>query len=227
MKLFWNGCQKIILTLFICIILSWALLKKIKPNKIFNPHTISTRSNFFKNVKNGDLIGTLANNNVMSKIQSFFLKAPITHTAIALVENEGTDRAVVYLFEMSCPRGAQLRNLENYMRDGAERIWWRPLKANQEIRNTIVKQIEKFSLMPYDAKFLQNIPKEIFGIEAPAISYENSFGFSCADLIVNIYVNCGIMKINNKSFWMPSDYFEKNNYFVNEKIMDPIHVTFF
>jgi hypothetical protein len=124
----------------------------------------------------------------MSKIQSFFLKAPITHTAIAIVENEGTDEAVVYLFEMSCPRGAQLRNLENYMRDGAERIWWRPIIASKKIRNNIISEIEKFSSKPYDARFLQNIPKELFGIDAPSISMEDNFGFSCADLIVNIYV---------------------------------------
>jgi hypothetical protein len=227
MKLFWNGCQKIILSILICVVLSWALLKKIKSNKILNPHTVIQRSNFLKHVKSGDLIGTLANNNVLSKIQSFFLKAPITHTAIAIVENEGTDSAVVYLFEMSCPRGAQLRSLENYMRDGAERIWWRPLMTNQKIRNKIVLEIEKYSSKPYDAKFFQNIPKELFGIEAPAISLEHSLGFSCADLIVNIYVNCGIMKINNKQFWMPSDYFEKDSYFINEKIGDPISVTFF
>jgi hypothetical protein len=225
--MFLKGFQKLMLTCIICIILSWALLKKIKSKKVLKPHQLITRSDFFKNVKNGDLIGTLANNNVMSKIQSFWLKAPITHTAIAIVENEGTDNANVYLFEMSCPRGAQLRNLENYMRDGAERIWWRPLVASQEMRNKIVLEIEKHSSQPYDAKFLQNIPKQLFGIDAPSITSEYNFGFSCADLIVDIYVKTGIMKHNNNKFWMPSDYFEMDSYFVNEKILDPISVTFF
>jgi hypothetical protein len=232
MSLLFPRLKNLLLSLVVTFILLFALKIKFKKYKLIAPSQTITKSEFKKKVKNGDLIGTLATNNIFSRLHSILLKTPIAHVGIAVVETEGDENGQVFLFESGLPRGAQLRNLDDYMADGADRLWWCPLNTKKEKRIRVVEEIEKLSSAAYSFSFIKGIPFELFGVEAPGISIaEKEHAFSCADMIARIYYKAGIMEkraIEKNNFWLPIHYFLKHSQFGNnEQIGNPINVNYF
>ena len=232
MTLLFQKLKGLLVSLLVSFLLIFVLKLKIKKYKLLAPIQTITKSEFKKKVKNGDLIGTLATNNVFSRLHSILLKTPIAHVGIAVVETEGDENGRVFLFESGLPRGAQLRNLDDYMADGADRLWWSPLNTTPKNRIIIMEEIEKLSSAAYSFSFLKGIPFELFGIEDPGISLlEKEHAYSCADMIAKIYYIAGIMEkkaVEKNNFWLPMHYFSKNSeMFHMNKIDHPINVNYF
>lgn len=192
-------------------------IKHYSPNKKrLQPKQSVNRKEFFDSVKDGDLIVTRACNNWMSRIHSFFLKTPVAHVGIA-VKGENN----IFLFEASAPRGSQLRDIDQYMNEGAESLWWRPLKIPDKKRQDILLEIEKYSNHPYSWDFLKHLPKEIFGVDAPCVIENEDFSSSCGDLIAKIYTNVGLIQHSHRS-WFPMNFIE----YQNDMFDLPINVIF-
>jgi hypothetical protein len=102
------------------IIVALMLILRVWNNpKINVPQKSIGKQEFKSLVRNGDLLMTRSSNNMLSRLHSRFLGTPIAHVGIAIVFNELTENAQVYLFEGSAPRGAQLRSLDDYMNNRA------------------------------------------------------------------------------------------------------------
>jgi hypothetical protein len=186
-------------------------------------------SDFRKNVKNGDLIGTRASNNWMSRIHSLGLGTPIAHVGIAIVEEEGDEDGKIYMFESGAPRGAQLRDIDDYMQEGADCLWWRALVAPKEVRTKLVSEVEKASNLAYSWSFLKKIPQEMSGFEAPGQidDEEIDCACSCGDLIAKVYTRSGIFGSSSRSTWLPMHFLEDDLPMgLNIKMNDPINVIF-
>lgn len=134
---------------------------------------------------------------------------PIAHVGIALVLEEN-----VYIFE-SGPRGAQLRNLEDYLKDGADCLWWKKINVSDQKRKKITLIVEYFSNSKYSWEFLKDIPKEILKIER---NYSNSdiMYNNCAEIVAKIYNLANILDLK-KTRWLPIDFLKpiKNHSFDN------------
>jgi hypothetical protein len=195
--------QKSITTIFWCLVLAWALKVNVSSRKgIIYPKKNINHVEFRKQVRDGDLLATLASNNVMNRFHTSGLNSPISHVGIAIVEKEGDENGRVYMFEASALRGAQLRDLDEYMKDGAEQIWWRSLKASRKERSRVVKIISQLSRVAYSWAFLKTIPRELIGFDAPGAFRETDMAFSCAELIAMIYLRSGF-KMSSINFWLP------------------------
>jgi len=156
----------------------------------------------------------------MSRLHSLGLQTPVAHVGIAVVEEEGNSSGNVYIFESGAPRGSQLRNIDDYMREGAERLWWKQLKASNEQREDVIKAIEASNSVAYSWSFLQRLPTELLGIETPGILEEDEHACSCADLLARIYSSANVLKSNRKS-WLPMHFLESSSSFEA-----PINVVF-
>jgi hypothetical protein len=156
---------------------------------------------FKSRVKSGDLLLTRASNNWLSFLQSKFIKTPVSHVGLAYV-NALTRKT--YMFESGAPRGAQLRDLDEYMSEGADYVWWRQL--DDTFRDKVVAGIEKYAKAPYSWSFLRQLPKEILGIEAPGQEGDKFNSFSCAELVARIYEEAGA--IGHKRHWLPIDFLD-------------------
>lgn len=160
-------------------------------------------------MKNGDIIGTRASNNWMSRMHSYILGTPIAHVGIAIVEEHGDQDGKVYLFESGAPRGAQLRDLDDYMQEGADCLWWRSLDVKEETRRRIVSEIEKSSTLAYSWAFLKRLPFEVSGLDAPGQSQEEDDNtYSCGDLIASVYIRSGILAPHARQVWFPMHFLE-------------------
>jgi len=200
---------------FFSIMIVYLAIKLYLPNKkIIQPKSSINRDEFMASVKDGDLLATRACNNWMSRIHSFFLKSPVAHVGIALKSSKK-----VYLFEASAPRGAQIRDIDDYMKEGAETLWWRPLLIDDKKRSEIIQLVEKYWNHPYSWNFLKHLPKELFGAEAPFMIEDDEDSSSCGDLIAKIYKSVGIIQDSTK-IWFPKKFLELQN----DKFGLPINV---
>lgn len=176
-------------------------------------------SNVRSQVRTGDLIMTRASNNLVSDLHCKWLKTPISHVGIAVVESEGSDLARVFMFESSAGRGAQLRDLEDYARNGVNDVFIKhlnreELKISKEV---VLKTIESFSRAEYSFKFIADIPHKLMGLESDVQSSEGENesddemedSYSCADLVYNVYKKIGIVRNSKKKRrrWFPKDFF--------------------
>jgi len=166
---------------------------------------------FINVVQNGDLLFTRASNNTMSRLHAFALGTPVAHIGIALVFN-----SKVFIFESGAPRGAQLRDLSDYMQDGAERLWWRKLKADELQREKIVAQIQKLSMTYYNWNFLKRLPNEILGFDIPGSGEcdDDLFSSNCGDLIAKVFQRSGFLENTNKC-WFPMHFLEYISFLEN------------
>ena len=209
-----------IIGIILCfLIISSLYIGKRRKRKLI-PHKTIHHSEFRKNVKNGDLLGTLSSNNIFSRIHSIGLGTPIAHVGIAIVNEDDLGYKHVYIFESGAIRGAQLRNIDDYMNAGACRLWWRHLKVDEDIRNKIILEAEKMSSLPYSWEFLRNLPYELFGIDPPGYTDDFSEANSCGDMIAKLYGKFGIVN-NVKKSWLPMHFLEKLPYHEN-----PVNVLF-
>lgn len=185
-----------------CMIILWSIKTHEKTAKQKSLLTINHKD-FRVKVRDGDLIATCASNNIMSRFHAVGLDTPISHVGIALVEKIGDEIGRIYIFEAGAPRGAQLRDLDDYMKDGAEKVWWVPLKATQEQRNKIINIISSFSSIAYSWSFLKNLPSQIFGFHYGII--EEDTPCSCGELIARIYSKAGII-LAAREYWLPMHF---------------------
>jgi hypothetical protein len=183
---------------------------------------------FRKSVKNGDLIGTRASNNWMSRMHSLGLGTPIAHVGIAIVEQEGDENGKIFMFESGAPRGAQLRDVDDYMQDGADCLWWRSLNASSRVRMKVVSEVERASNLAYSWSFLKTIPQEMSGLDAPGqIEDEEIDGAcSCGDLIAKVYTRSGVFAKTSRSVWLPMHFIENLPMGPQVKMEDPINVIY-
>lgn len=218
-----NSFSKQILAVLLCFVLLWALTSKKAYKKTLDAKTTICLQEFKEKVKTGDLIGTRASNNWLSLLHSVGLKTPIAHVAIAVVH-----KGDVYMFESGAPRGAQLRNVEDYMNEGAECLWWREVYASENKIKKIMFEIERASRYAYSWDFLKRLPMDITGFDAPGFyQEEEDFPSSCGQLIAKVYKNSGIF-FRNDRLWMPKHFFQDMKPFLSENcgFKEPLNVAF-
>jgi hypothetical protein len=148
----------------------------------------------------------------VSDLHCKWLKTPISHVGIAVVESEGSDLARVFMFESSAGRGAQLRDLEDYARNGVSDVFIKHLNREQLkiSKETVLKIIESFSKAEYSFKFLADIPHKLMGLDLEGSESEDDEmeeSYSCADLVYNVYKKIGIVINSKKRRWFPKDFF--------------------
>lgn len=196
--------------LFWCMIIAWALRaggmrRSRKEREAREAVKTIHHTQFRKEVRDGDLLATRASNNVMSLFHASGLDTPIAHVGIAVVERQGDVSGRVYMFEAGAPRGAQLRDLDEYMSDGAEQLWWRPLKATAAQRALVMQAIAKLSGVAYSWAFLKSLPREVMGFDAPGAAADTDTPCSCAELIARAYAKSGIA-MQSRPAWLPMHF---------------------
>lgn len=161
-------------------------------------------------------------------MHSVGLGTPIAHVGIAIVEEEGDENGKIFLFESGAPRGAQLRDVDDYMQDGADCLWWRALDASADVRKKIVSEVERASNLAYSWSFLKTLPQEISGLDAPGQieDEENDGACSCGDLIAKVYSRSGVFAKSSRSVWLPMHFLEDLPMGSFIKMKDPINVIF-
>jgi hypothetical protein len=180
---------------------------------------------------------TRASNNLFSDLQCKWLQTPISHVGIAVVENEGNDLTRVFMFESSPGRGAQLRDLEDYAKNGVRDVFIKPLnrEAIDISRDFILRTLEDFSRAEYSFKYLADIPHELFGFdrEKDDSDFFNEHNtteldsYSCSDLVYAVYNKMGIVKRqNHKKRLFPKDFFLNKVEFVDFAFSDMRSVFF-
>lgn len=190
------------------------LKQKSTPKLLLTP-TINVSANKFRqNVKTGDLLLTCSSNNTMSFLHCLFLETPVAHVGLAVCINNR-----LFLFESGAPRGTQLRDLNEYMKEGSDYLWWRPLNVSSEQRFRILDTIESTAKFAYCWSFLKHIPREMLGIET-VDGTEGGLKKSCADLVANVYMETGIFEKIKRS-WFPKHFLQE---LPSTVIMDPQNV---
>ena len=180
------------------------------------PERFTSYSQFRINVKTGDLLLTRASNNIMSNLHSIFLNSPVSHVGIAVVSSCKD----VLIFEAG-PRGAQLRGLLDYMREGADHLWWRPIKENHDLLN----HIESFSKSAYSLGFLLDLPRELLGIESPGLNEDTEImANSCGDLVAKVYEKAGFLS-HSKRRWFPMNFLDDSTMPWTTKVLDEIQTV--
>lgn len=186
---------------------------------------------------------TRASNNIVSDLHCKWLKTPISHVGIAVVENEGDELSRVFLFESSAGRGAQLRDLEDYARSGVSDVFIRHLNTDElEKRNIsrelILRAIEDFSRAEYSFKFIADIPHKLLGLEIDIHGHQTEYedediqdSYSCADLVYGVYKKLGLVSASStknahKKRWFPKDFF-LNTVNLSESAFSDIRSVFF
>jgi hypothetical protein len=171
-------------------------------------------------IKTGDLLMTRGKN-LISDLHCKWLQTPISHVGIAVVENEGDELTRVFIFESSPGRGAQLRDFEDYARNGVSDVYIRHLqKEHFNIsRNKIMKIIESFYHADYSFKFLADIPFKLLGFEKNdeidkdfQLDFEfDEQSFNCSDLVYEVYKKLSLVNVTKnkklKKRWFPKDFF--------------------
>ena len=207
----------------------WALRVKRKRVKFLQPTETINHKEFRKQVRSGDLLVTKASNNILSLVHSFALGTPVAHVGMAIVVSEGDENTAVFMFESGAPRGAQLRNLDDYMADGADYLWWRKMSCKEHIRERVISNMEKLSHVAYSWAFLKELPIILLGIEVPgSIQEGKQISASCADLIANVLIQSGVIKAKHKS-WLPMHFIDDSQFAWGESgpiYEHPINVIF-
>ena len=152
--------------LFLLVLLVWFQIPKPYLNSPKQPKT-KLFSKIRSQMRTGDLIMTMSSNNVVSELQQVWLSTPITHVGIAVVENEGNELTRVFMFESSLPRGAQLRDLEDYARDGVHDVFVQHLNREdfKISRELLLHTIESFANSAYSFRYIADIPYKMIGLE--------------------------------------------------------------
>ena len=161
-----------------------------------------------KDIRTGDLLMTRAKGTI-SDLHCKWLNTPIAHVGIAVVENEHDPLSRIFMFESSLPRGAQLRDLEDYAREGVHDVYIRHLNREELMipKDAFFRVIERFSKSAYSFQFLADIPQKIFDYDFD-YNYQHNVdeAYSCADLVYKIYSIFHIVK-PSKRRWFPKDFF--------------------
>jgi hypothetical protein len=123
----------------------------------------------------------------------------VSHVSFAVVDDITKK---VYMFESGAPRGSQLRDLDDYMKDGADYLWWRVL--NPIFKEKVSSGIEKYAKSPYSWGFLRHLPREILGIDAPGQERDSSTSFSCGELVGIILEEAEA--VQPRQSWLPIDF---------------------
>jgi len=137
----------------------------------------------------------------MSLAHSLFLETPVAHVGLAVCSGNK-----LFLFESGAPRGTQLRDLDEYMKDGSDYLWWRRLEVNDEKRSLLLDSIESHAKFAYCWSFLRHIPREMLGFETVE-HLEGGLKTSCADLVASVYTECGIFSKIKRS-WFPKHFLQ-------------------
>ena len=213
-----------------------------KVGKTVDPFYLPTEkikySQFRKHIRTGDLIMTQASNNLMSSLHSQWLRTPVAHVGIAVVDKEGDDMTRVFMFESSSLRGSQLRDLEDYVRDGVENIWIRSINRQKFSRESILSAIEEKALAPYSFKFIKDVPKLIMGFSPEENDFNGESAFdddsnSCGELVLKIYEKIGALYIGadtakkpKSKRWFPKDFVTNRMSFPRDTFTNTFNVEF-
>lgn len=157
---------------------------------------------------------TCSSNNWMSFLHSLLLETPIAHVGIAVRSGNK-----LFMFESGAPRGTQLRDLDDYMKDGSDYLWWRPLSVDKESRSRILDSIESHAKYAYSWSFLKHIPREL-GIETVE-SVEGGAKKSCADLVASVYTQSSVFRKIRRS-WFPKHFLQDLP--LNQQFSDVVNV---
>jgi hypothetical protein len=205
-----------VVLLFLLVVLVWFQIPKPNLNTPKQPKT-KLFSKIRSQMRTGDLIMTMSSNNVVSELQQFWLSTPITHVGIAVVENEGNELTRVFMFESSLPRGAQLRDLEDYARDGVHDVFVQHLNREEFkiSRESLLHTIESFANSAYSFRYIADIPYKMIGLElGNDTRYDekekniSDKSYSCGDLVYQVYDKMNLMqKSTSKRRWFPKDFY--------------------
>jgi hypothetical protein len=191
--------------------LAWALRAWRKRRRLSLPETSVPASDFRARVRTGDLLLTRAGNNLMSRLHSWGLNTPVAHVGIAVVEREGDPLTRVFMFESGAPRGSQLRDLEDYMRDGADSLWWRQLSSDGSgVRSSLQSSMERHAHAAYSWRFLKDLPQELLGVVSPGGDdgvEADEHANSCADLVARVYEEAGFLALSRRR-WLPMHFLD-------------------
>lgn len=183
---------------------AWALrTASRRPRYVLARDTVPHAA-FRAGVRDGDLLLTRASNNTMSRLHSYWLGTPIAHVGVAVVERTGSPTSRVYMFESGAPRGSQLRDLDGYVAEGADYVWWRPLVGvSDRVRERIRAAIERMSRAAYSWSFLADLPQELMSVAPPcaldlqaggAAGATSDLGASsCGELVAQVYELAGLL----------------------------------
>lgn len=183
----------------LCLMLAWAVHTSARRQRYLVPAVTEHSTAFRTRVRDGDLLLTRASNNWMSRLHSLGLGTPVAHVGIALVETQGDPHSRVFMFESGAPRGSQLRDLDGYMHEGADYLWWRPLTVAETVRTRIRAAVERLSRSAYSWSFLADLPQELVNVRAPFAHEADDDDVaelgaaSCAELVARVYELAGIL----------------------------------
>lgn len=216
-----------IITLSICLLWfirhNWLGLEKLKTSPK-QPKT-ELYSNVRSQIRTGDLLMTRSSNNFVSDLHCKWLNTPISHVGVAVVQNEGDTLTKVFMFESSSGRGAQLRDLEDYVKNGVSDVFIRHLNREdlKISREKVLRVIESLSNAVYSFEFVADIPHKLLGFDRDDDARlrdewddedeeKADEAYSCADLVYRVYyklgvVGAGVKKSSQKRRWFPKDFF--------------------
>lgn len=160
--------------------------------------TSVSKQTFYAHVQTGDVLLTRTSN-ILSYLQARTMLSAVSHVSLAVVDDMTKK---VYMFESGAPRGSQLRDLDDYMKDGADYMWWRTL--DPKFKEKVTSGIEKYAKSAYSWGFLRHLPREILGIDAPGQERDESTSFSCGELVGHILEEAGAVQPRNA--WLPIDF---------------------
>jgi hypothetical protein len=166
---------------------------------------------------------TRSSNNFVSDLHCKWLNTPISHVGVAVVQNEGDKLTKVFMFESSSGRGAQLRDLEDYVRNGVSDVFIRHLNREELkiSREKVLRVIESLSNAVYSFEFVADIPHKLLGFDRDDEARlrdewdgedeeQADEAYSCADLVHRVYCKLGVVGTGShksKRRWFPKDFF--------------------
>jgi len=166
---------------------------------------------------------TRSSNNFVSELHCKWLNTPISHVGVAVVQNEGDKLTKVFMFESSSGRGAQLRDLEDYVRNGVSDVFIRHLNREELkiSREKVLRVIESLSNAVYSFEFVADIPHKLLGFDRDDEARlrdewdgedeeQADEAYSCADLVYMVYCKLGVVGTSSrksKRRWFPKDFF--------------------
>lgn len=127
------------------------------------------------------------------------------------------------MFESSSGRGAQLRDLEDYVRNGVSDVFIRHLNREELkiSREKVLRVIESLSNAVYSFEFVADIPHKLLGFDRDDEARlrdewdgedeeQADEAYSCADLVYRVYCKLGVVGTSSrksKRRWFPKDFF--------------------
>lgn len=179
--------QRYLLILTIIVAFYIAFRDYRKGCTLTTPVSIISQQDFTAQAKTGDLLLTQSTNNIMTTLQTLTLKTHVAHVSILVKGEDG----VMYMFEGSAPRGAQLRSLAGYVHEGVNVLWWRPLQVDDSVRQQLLSTMEEMSGTPYNWNFMKDIPSLL--LDSKHVS-SGDIGMACGDLTSAVYEKVGLLQ---------------------------------